>query len=1220
MGTIAGIAIAMMVALGSAHASAQRGARGATKAGPTVWERDVDRLRAEVLRRGRHASAIVPLVELGSSWEHAPARTVSALHALGSDTHLSPTVRAYARGYERTLLARQGDHQAADALAEELGMVRAWRILGPFDNDGRRGFDTTMPPEEHLDAPTALTAEVQGAERPIHWRTLPDLTGTDSVVLGPFLTPSTDVCAFAETFVELDRARPVTIVAGATGALRVWWNGARVIEDGTYRTIDLERDIAIAAGRGGWNRVLVKVCGASAGAAFLMRVGEADGLPMRVHADPDGATVAAAAPATAPTLPAAPSSILAELEHEVEAHPSDAAATEALARYLGYTHGADATEHRVRDLAQHATELHATVENLLFAADQQTTRRDRSRLVMQAVALAPTDPRVQLAHASLVVDGAAGERALAMLEAIPMTTTTGFTAAGVRARLLDALGLDDSAFAIVEAQLAAAPGAPAYLRTVAEMENGRGHVDRSLVLRRQLLAIRADDTTSRHVLVDDAVARGAHDEAVEMVRTELAMHPTNPSTMSWASGIYDALSMETEAVDALHAETELDPDDATSRVALGQLLLRLDRRDAALASLREALALRPQDASTRMLIEQIQPEERPDEAYATAMEEILGRRRPDGQWQATILHDLEVHTVHESGLSSRFRQLVIQIHDDQGARANRSHAIYYEPSTQWVDVRAARVFRGDQILSSYSIGEHSLAEPQYRIYYSAREVVVTLPVLEPGDVVELRYRVEDVAARNQFADYFGNIRGLAAGVPTVRMDEVFLVPASRTLHFNVPTLALAHEEQNVGDTHVIRYTATDVPAIHSEPGMPGYTEVSPYLHASTFRTWEEVGRFWWGLAAPQLVPDADLERTVHQLVDDAPDERTKVARIYAWATDHVRYVGLELGIHGHQPYRVADVVQRGFGDCKDTASLLYAMLQIAGIDARIALVRTTRNGDVDEAPASLAVFDHAIAYVPSLDLFLDGTAEHGGIGELPSGDQGALTLVVGPSSAELRHIPVRAPESAGREREITIALTPTGGATLSSSELLMGSDAMAARGSYEAPETREQRLQSALGAIFPSIELDAQSFANPTEREQPMRYTWSGHVPQLGERDGTSVRVPPSVLGGLVQSTASLATRTHPLQLGPPFHYRERRTITVPAGLSLTEVPPGGVAESPFGRLAVSYARSGQGVLVDTQYETRRTRIDVGDYAAYRAWCEQADALLRARVVIGGVR
>ena len=72
---------------------------------------------------------------------------------------------------------------------------------------------------------------------------------------------------------------------------------------------------------------------------------------------------------------------------------------------------------------------------------------------------------------------------------------------------------------------------------------------RSLELRRQLLAIRADDTTSRHVLVDDAVARGAHDEAVAMVRTELAMHPTNPATMNWASGIYDALSMETEAVD-----------------------------------------------------------------------------------------------------------------------------------------------------------------------------------------------------------------------------------------------------------------------------------------------------------------------------------------------------------------------------------------------------------------------------------------------------------------------------------------------------------------------------------------------------------------------------------------------------------------------------------------------------------------------------------------------
>ena len=1220
--TSALLSCALMAALmpDVAHAQPRGGAR-ATKAAPTVWDRDVDRMRSEVLHRAGHASAIVPLVEIGSAWEHAPRHSVEVLHALGAERRLSPTLRLYARGYERMLTRRAGDREGAQAMLAQLGYVQRWRILGPFDNDGRGGFDRVLPPETTLDQPTDMSAEFQGSERAIRWRTLPDIGPTDSVRLGLFLTPGTDVCAFAETFVELQRARPVSVWVGASGAIRVWWNGQQAIDDHVYRTVDLDRDAAVVAGRVGWNRVLVKVCGAAAGAAFLLRVAEPDGTPIaNVHADPDGATLAAPAPASAPTLPRAPTTMLAELEAQVVAHPTDAAAHEALARYLGYTGGADASEHRVRDLAQHATELGATVENLLFAADQQTTRRDRASLIAQAVALAPRDPRVQLANAALVIDGPAGERGLAMLEAISAGTVTSMSALVTRAQLVRAFGLEESSQALYEQIVAAVPGAPAYLRMLAESESARGHLDRAVELRRQLLAVRADDTASRRMLVDDGVARGARDEVLGMVLDELAYHPNDSATMTWASGVYDAFAMEGEAVDQLHAAADLDPDDASARVVLGQYLLRLGRRDAALATLREALALRPQDAGTRLLVEQIEPEDRADEAYATPIEQILERRRPDGEWPATILHDATIHTIHESGLSARFRQLVIQIHDDEGARTYRSHAIFYEPATQWVDVRAAHVIRGDQVLSSYHTSERSLAEPQYRIYYSAREVVLTLPVLQPGDVVELRYRVEDVAAQNDFANYFGNLRGLASGIPTVRLDEVFITPASRTLHFRVPSIPLEHEEHTEGTQHVERYAATDLAAIHSEPNMPGYTEVSPYLLVSTFDSWDDVGHFWWGLAAEQLVPDAGLIRTVHELVDDAPDVRTKVARIYAWATDHVRYVGLELGIHGFQPYRVADIVQRGFGDCKDTASLLYTMLTIAGIDARVALVRTTRNGEIDSSPPSLAIFDHAIAYVPELDLFLDGTAEHGGITELPSGDQGALTLVVGPASAELRHIPVRAPADSGRHREVTITLAPDGTAALTATERLVGTEAMAARGRYDSPETREQRLQQSLGGIFAGITLDGQTFGDIGDRESALDLSWTGHVAQIGEREGTTLRLPISALGGFVQTWAPLATRRHPFEMGPPFHYEEHRVLRVPAGMTITDVPAGGSIESPFARLTVRFTPGTNEVAIDTTLEMQVPRVAPADYAAFRAWCEQADALLRARIAVGGVR
>ena len=85
---------------------------------------------------------------------------------------------------------------------------------------------------------------------------------------------------------------------------------------------------------------------------------------------------------------------------------------------------------------------------------------------------------------------------------------------------------------------------------------------------------------------------------------------------------------------------------------------------------------------------------------------------------------------------------------------------------------------------------------------------------------------------------------------------------------------------------------------------------------------------------------------------------------------------------------MTQVLARRFGDCKDKAALMIALLREVGVASELVLVRTRRGGRLDTEPASLAIFDHAIVYVPKLDRYLDGTAEFSGLRELPAQDQG----------------------------------------------------------------------------------------------------------------------------------------------------------------------------------------------------------------------------------------
>ena len=374
-----------------------------------------------------------------------------------------------------------------------------------------------------------------------------------------------------------------------------------------------------------------------------------------------------------------------------------------------------------------------------------------------------------------------------------------------------------------------------------------------------------------------------------------------------------------------------------------------------------------------------------------------------------------------------------------------------------------------------------------------------------------------------------------------------------------------------GDTNVHRFVATDVPAIRSEPHMPGPAETRPYLHVSTYQSWQEVGRWWWGLVQDQLIPDESLTRTTLELVAGAVSDREKVTRIYDWVIRNTRYVGLEFGIHGFKPYRVTQTVRRGFGDCKDKASLIYTMLTIAGVDARIALIRTTRNGAIAGTPASLAVFDHAIAYVPQFDLFLDGTAEMNGTTELPSMDQGTTTLVVGPESAELRQTPVIPAAQSLRARELDITLDLDGSATVRAQESIQGDSASRYRSRYEAEGLRQERLQREVSQIFSGVELTSQSFENLDAYESTPSFRWEGRVPQFAERSGDRLLMRASGLGNLTRAYTPAPRRRHSLELGPPHRHEEIRRIRIPRGATVEALPAGGTVRSEFGSLQVEY-------------------------------------------------
>jgi cellulose synthase operon protein C len=1180
---------------------------------PRPFDVHARELATQVHAAGRSARGMIPLLELWRGYgEISPRVSQALLGELAEDRSLAAATRNYAAQLAARARLRNGDLAGSRQRFAELGFITDWRVVGPFDNEGKTGFDRVFEPEAQRMGPIEPGATYPGRERAVTWRRYPDVSQFGYVSFDAVFRPDTNVCAYAESFVTSPRAQALTLWVGGGGAVRAWWNGEKVIEDGTYRQPNPDRSVHTVSARTGVNRLLVKACTTQSTWGFYARLADANGEPTNgwsaaAEGEVEGVQPGARAPRSTLEAP------LAQLERAAGGARPGAQALEDLARFLTYTGSDDPSEQRAKQLMERALASEPNSQRLLFSAQLATTRGEMQTLF---------DSGVLLARARLASTGPNPRDALPLLDRIPQGTSTWALAQLVRADVLDDLDLEESARAALQSASSVAPESSRILslRTSAALATERH--DEAMQLQAQMLELRWDDLSARRALIGDAMARGDRAAAIAHMDIFRQLAVDRTGELLAMAEFYDALGDEAESMGSYRAAIDLAPDDAGARAAFGRALLRAGQADAASEMLRAALVLRPQDADTRELLERIRPEARPDEAVAASEAELLSRVREDVGYPTRILQSLTVNTVFPSGLGSSFHQTAVQIQDAEGARSMRTFPIQFDPDVQRVTVRAARVYRAGRRLQAMQTFEQQLGEPWYRIWYDTRALVIVFPDLEPGDVVEVRWRIDDIAERNQFHDYYGDLHHLAARTPTAHIEYVLITPASRAFYFNEPRLpGLTHEERVVGETRTDRFVANEVPAVETEDNMPGYTEVAPYLHVSTYRTWEDVGRWYWGLVHDQLYADEHLRGVVRGLMAQGGDTRAKVERIYDWVIRNTRYVGLEFGIHGFLPYRVPQIVERGFGDCKDKASLIFTMLREAGIEARMVLTRTRRNGDIDELPASLAVFDHAIAYVPELDLYLDGTAENTGTREFPQMDQGVMVLHVWAGGAELHRTPVTAASENRRERVLRVELETDGRAHIVGDDVVRGVEAPGNRATFQAEGTRRERLERALGSVFTGLSLREQRMEGLDQNGAPVRIHFAGEVPQLAVVDADGLRTRATVLDSLTRAFARGETRSYPLDLGGSSSYREERHIRIPAGMRALSIPEGGVVESPYGRLSLEVRREGdQEVVATTELTLPRDRMAATEYQAFRQWTERADVLLRQRVVLGGGR
>jgi len=142
-------------------------------------------------------------------------------------------------------------------LPKHFGFLMHWKVIGPFDNTDRKGFDTVYPPEKSID----LNAAYPGKDGEVKWQDYASTDDYGKIDFNQPFGPLKETVAYAYTEFHAPQAGPAELRLGGKNAWKIWLNGDLVFgRDEYHRGQRIDQYLMPVQLEKGTNTILVKAC------------------------------------------------------------------------------------------------------------------------------------------------------------------------------------------------------------------------------------------------------------------------------------------------------------------------------------------------------------------------------------------------------------------------------------------------------------------------------------------------------------------------------------------------------------------------------------------------------------------------------------------------------------------------------------------------------------------------------------------------------------------------------------------------------------------------------------------------------------------------------------------------------------------------------------------------------------------------------------------------
>ncbi len=521
----------------------------------------------------------------------------------------------------------------------------------------------------------------------------------------------------------------------------------------------------------------------------------------------------------------------------------------------------------------------------------------------------------------------------------------------------------------------------------------------------------------------------------------------------------------------------------------------------------------------------------------------------------------------------------------------------------------------------------------FELYSDYRRRSLHLQGVVPGATVEHSW---EKSVRNMM-DLDAQLQ-IAEGVPAVLRTMTVRQPPGVPLWIAPSPPGVQYTKREEPDVIVHQWVVRDSGVVRRERYAPPPADVIPAIEVEpklidwggrhiNASSWDGIAAFYMEIARDRMTPTPDVAATARKVSAGVMDERDKIRRVFEFVQQNVNYVSISLGIGGYQPHASAEVLRHRYGDCKDKATLMIAMLRALDLVGLPVLIRTRDSGMLDRSQPALA-FNHAIVAIPSDGgyMFLDPTATQTPFGDVPWQDQGATALVVGEDGkGALLTTPLVPPGRNARQIAMNGSLTASGRLDGTLTVETTGQRAAGLDWLLDAtsPE-RDETMRRLLGALLPGATLESQTVARRTSGGGGIDIAIDFVAPRFSSRIGAlEITSPHRVAPTSIAALSIPGDRTQPVFFPYLFTDHVSSRFTLPAGRVVRRLPEARRIEGPGLTAEVTYTTeqtaAGVVLVVERTVTVSTREIPASDFPALREFIgELADEEARGITLEAG--